>query len=40
MPMSLLFARILLLDEPLDEPYLTRMVDVVVMPLFGHYRSA
>ncbi|ONI86407.1 hypothetical protein ALI144C_10795 [Actinosynnema sp. ALI-1.44] len=33
-PMSLLFARIVLLDEPLDEPYLIRMVDTVVMPLF------
>ncbi|MFC0106941.1 TetR/AcrR family transcriptional regulator [Kibdelosporangium aridum] len=39
-PMSLLFARILLLDEPLDDAYLTRMVDQVVMPLFQEYRAA
>ncbi|MFC5103300.1 hypothetical protein [Kibdelosporangium philippinense] len=39
-PISLLFARLMLLDEPLDAAYLIRMVDKVVMPTFQAYRAA
>jgi AcrR family transcriptional regulator len=39
-PMSLLFARIVLLDAPIDEDFLVRMVDLVVVPLFDAYRVA